>query len=254
MQFARGARFAALLAMAAMAVGHVHGATKDENSIPAPPPGKALVVVMITEGFLGSAGSWPVVCDRQLLGFAKRGCYFTAPVDTGLHVFCAGDREFALKMAADSTYFLRAGLPLELKRVSVVEAAEYLQDARRSKAPSVEVDHEIKEAPVPKGKALVYVMRLEESMKAGGRTVLEWDGTRVGNLRGARRFTYFVAEPGNHTIRQIGDPKRKTQSLKIESGRVYFFVQELAYGGGFDLQMLRQGPGRAALVYCRLQR
>jgi len=114
------------------------------------------------------------------------------------------------------------------------------------------LDKKAKALMPARGKALVYVVRPGFIGKPFGRDVIV-NGKKIGSNCGGY-FVYFMARPGKHTIKTVGDNTAKL-SINVRKGEICFIEQIVSPGflkGIMSLKKLNSTEGRKKLEECKL--
>lgn len=104
----------------------------------------------------------------------------------------------------------------------------------------------------PADKAVIYVMR-PSALGALINFKVELDGEPLGKTKGKQYF-YIFAEPGNRTLVSIAENKSEVPIL-VESGKTYFFEQEVKMGivkARNQLVRIDEVDARQKLKKCKL--
>jgi len=130
------------------------------------------------------------------------------------------------------------------------------------KMPS-EVDMKVKWMQVPKGKALIYIIRPSKFFGSGVGYKLTCDGKYIG-ATSSGRYIYALLEPGSHLIASHpskDDIQKGEILIKVKPGEIYFIVAEtkMSIVGSivpleFRMELVRitTSEGREALLKCSL--
>jgi uncharacterized protein DUF2846 len=96
----------------------------------------------------------------------------------------------------------------------------------------------------PSDKGLIYVVRSHNWVGAAIQAKLAMDGRWVGVNRVGNYF-YVEADPGPHYFcMEITGGSHGLLSLVIEKGKTYYLRQNIAMGGGTDLDLLDEAKGK----------
>lgn len=113
-------------------------------------------------------------------------------------------------------------------------------------------DAKAKALTVPKGKALVYIVRPTSIGKPFAHEIT-LDGKRIGSTCGYY-YIYVFVSPGKHKFTASGDYSGDVE-LTVEAGKIYFIQQRVQAGvwkGGSALAVVSETEGRKYLSECRL--
>lgn len=106
-------------------------------------------------------------------------------------------------------------------------------------------------APLPAGKAMVYVVR-PTHFGAAIQTKLSMDGNWMG-VNMANSYFVFLADPGEHKFCSQSENASRL-SLTLETGKTYFLQQHLSSGffkAENELTQLDDSRGQEALDKCK---
>lgn len=117
---------------------------------------------------------------------------------------------------------------------------------------SVDTDSLFLQVDVPKGKAIIYILR-PSALGFGVKFNVECDGNYIGATYGVT-YIYTIQDPGWHNITSMSENKAEV-GIYLEKDGVYFIKQVVSLGfmvARTDLKKINESEGKVMLSRCKL--